>query len=155
MDENGIDAASRGDILEIRKGTYAECVVIPSGKKGLQLRGRNKPTIQGGDACAGPVITVLSDDVIIQGIKIRNGLGDGIRFEKVTGGIVYDVDIEGPDGDCVDFRRGKNHLVEDSTLRSCGQDGVRATSANDVAVRGTEIRSAGGDLRHSRSGAPE
>ncbi|MEA3282514.1 MAG: hypothetical protein U9Q68_08150, partial [Euryarchaeota archaeon] len=67
-----IDAATAGDVIEVRRGTYVENVVV---NKQLTLHGidtgAGMPVVDAGGS--GTVIEVTYDGVIIDGFKIQNG----------------------------------------------------------------------------------
>ena len=63
-----VNAASSGDVIQVRAGNYYEHVVID---KRLKLRGENKTSIIDGNS-TGDVVTVASIDVEISGFTIQN-----------------------------------------------------------------------------------
>ncbi|MBL8766264.1 MAG: right-handed parallel beta-helix repeat-containing protein [Planctomycetes bacterium] len=85
----GVDAAAAGDTVLVAAGVYTETVDVPAGKDGLTIKGAGKVVLDArgpAGAAAGAGINVLSDDVTVRDLEIRNAatslaeLGDGIRF---------------------------------------------------------------------------
>jgi hypothetical protein len=83
----GITAAAAGDTVTIVPGTYYENVVVLPGKDGLKILGASKvttiidasPYVDLGVANAGPAMIILSRNVQVRNLAIRNGLGFGIQ----------------------------------------------------------------------------
>ena len=79
--QEAINAASAGDVIHVKAGTYFENVVV---NKSLSLIGEDKETtvIDGGQA--GTVIRVIASNVTVTGFKIQNsGKFDvGISIEE-------------------------------------------------------------------------
>ncbi len=63
--------ARAGDTVLVERGDYVEHLVID---KPLMLRGRNRPTVSGGER--GDVIRVKAPDVVIEGLIVRDSGAD-------------------------------------------------------------------------------
>jgi nitrous oxidase accessory protein NosD len=156
-----IDAAGAGDTVKVRKGTYHETVTIPAGKDGLRLDGKKGksiieatiPKILGDPPNSGPGITVLSNDVRISDLTVRNagtganGTGIGIFVDGAAGARIDDVHVQNAQNACVRIT-GDGARVANSRLVSCGSNGIviaghaALLKKNDIAGmdnRGTEI----------------
>jgi len=82
--QDAIDAAHKGDVIQVSAGTYYENVVIT---EEIKLIGANKTTtIIDHDHQFGDVIKVQKTDVTITGFTIRNG-NNGIRVANTIGSI--------------------------------------------------------------------
>jgi len=69
--QEGINAASSGDIIQVRAGTYNESIIID--ENGLMIigEGRENTIINGGDA--GFVIYVVANNLTFSGFTVQNG----------------------------------------------------------------------------------
>jgi parallel beta-helix repeat protein len=70
-----VDAASTGDIIYVRAGTYDETVTI---SKSITIKGIGNPTVKGDGQ--DPVFTLNEHNVYIIGIKINGNSDTGIRI---------------------------------------------------------------------------
>jgi nitrous oxidase accessory protein len=77
--QRAVRAAAPGDTVTIERGEYRGPVVID---KRLTLRGRDRPTLSGGDQ--GDVIRVTASDVTIEGLIVRDS---GIDLTAQNAGI--------------------------------------------------------------------
>lgn len=97
--QDGVDAATSGDVVCVRSGTYEESVVVSTPGVTLRGFGFHPPVLVGQTSEA---ITVDADDVTVKGLKVRNpGRLIGIKVTSghtgvtIAGNRVYDV---GPTG---------------------------------------------------------
>ena len=68
--QEAINSANEGDEILVYPGTYYENIII--GKR-LDLIGLRNPIIDaGGDYAKGPGVTILADDILIEGFTIMN-----------------------------------------------------------------------------------
>lgn len=86
-----VDAASGGDVIQIRPAVYFEQVVVPSGKDGLQIMGVSYDAIVDGSAYFdrgilndAPGFLIQSAHVRLRGLTLRNGLF-GVQLEGEGG----------------------------------------------------------------------
>jgi hypothetical protein len=81
-----VDASNPGDLVKVAPGIYYENVVVPAGKDGLRIVGTSRvTTILDPDTYTdlavlntGPGIQILSRNVQVRSLAIRNGQADGI-----------------------------------------------------------------------------
>lgn len=69
-----IAAAAPGDTILFAAGTYAAPLTVPPGKPGLVLKAKGDVVIDGlpGGLPAGPLLTVQSDGVTVQGLTLQH-----------------------------------------------------------------------------------
>jgi parallel beta-helix repeat protein len=139
-----VTAASPGDTIAVRGGTYYENVTIPAGRDGLILRGSGTRSILDAEdpyatiPLVGVGITVFSSGVTIRNFTIRNGLDDGILVDTTASGTVLrQLSITGSNSDCVSST-GPGTQILKSKLRGCGSVGISITAA-DALVSGVSI----------------
>ena len=122
--QSAVDAASAGDTVEVKPGTYRENVHVPASRAGLTIDGGGKATIDAlpaGGLAAGPGIRATANDVTLRGLKIKNGRGnsslngDGVHVE------------------------GARPTIEDLEVWNCYDAGIRV-AAPDAKVRDCEVR---------------
>ena len=163
-----VDAASDGDTVRVRGGSYEEFVVI---SKRIRLDGRRSPFLLGS-------IDIQADRVTVQGFDIRRELEDngfGIRVAgdraRVRRNNVLIVNIDDDDGEGILVLgdrneiedneaiggsnpidvRGNNNEILDNSARSAIDDGFSVTGSynlledNEASGSGTEA--AGMDIR--------
>jgi len=98
--------------------------------------------IDGMDVLAHAVV-VEADDVTIIGLSVRrvaNAPQDGaIRAWDVDRFVFRDGTVEDSAGACISIARGADALIADSRLARCEQEGIHATRADRLMVRGNRI----------------
>ena len=72
--QDAIDAASPGDKLKVKSGSYPEAITIA---KSLRIEGDKSFTIDAGCGTAAAV-TITGDDVELRGASVRGGTTDGV-----------------------------------------------------------------------------
>jgi len=72
--QRAIDAAARGDVIEIERAYYRENLLVD---KSLTLRGISRPTLSGGHA--GDTIRVTASGVVLEGLIVRDSGGSLLR----------------------------------------------------------------------------
>jgi nitrous oxidase accessory protein NosD len=100
--QGAVDASSLGDLVKIAPGTYYENVVVPPGKDGLRIFGASRvTTILDPDTYTdlgifntGPGIQILSRNVQVRNLMIRNGRSDGIQAYE-SGAILQGLRLTG------------------------------------------------------------
>jgi hypothetical protein len=139
-----VTAASPGDTVAVRGGTYYENVIIPVGRDGLTLRGAGTRSILDAEdpyatiPLVGVGITVLSSGVTIRNFTIRNGEEDGILIDATASGTVLrQLSITGSSSDCISSAGPATQILK-SKLRGCGSVGISITAA-DALVSGVSI----------------
>lgn len=78
--QDAIDAASPGDTIVVREGLYAEGKIVVSKPLTLIAEGR---VIVDGLHTATAVFSITSDNVVIEGFTVKNGLYEGISLWHV------------------------------------------------------------------------
>jgi hypothetical protein len=127
-----VDAASDGDVVEVRQGAYDERVVVDSA---VSLVATGDVVLDGGDR-TGTAINVTAPDVVVDGFEIRR-YGTGIRV-GANNATVRDVRVRLVDGDAVRASGVDDVTVRDLTAE--GNDaGVRVVDAGSVTVAGARI----------------
>jgi hypothetical protein len=127
-----VDAASDGDVVEVRRGEYDERVVVDSA---VSLVATGDVVLDGGDR-TGTAINVTAPDVVVDGFEIRR-YGTGIRV-GANNATVRDVRVRLVDGDAVRAASVDGVTVRDLTAE--GNDaGVRVVDAGSVTVAGARI----------------
>ncbi len=115
--QRAVRAAAPGDTVTIERGEYREPVVID---KRLTLRGRDRPTLSGGDQ--GDVIRVTASDVTIEGLIVRDS---GFDLTAQNAGIY--------------IQPGAHRAVVRNNYLVYNLFGLWIELANDVVVSGNVI----------------
>lgn len=137
----GVDVATAGQTVTLAAGTYSETVEIPAGKDGLVISASgavlDNPTSEDG-------ITILSNDVTIRGLALRNGntgitVGDdAVSFPSGT--VLTGLDFNAVYESCVMLFGVDDTTISGSSFTSCGEVGVRAERGSlDTGSNGTLI----------------
>ena len=145
--QDGINQASDGDTVLVKKGIYKEVNIIVD--KSIILIGENLPTIDGEDK--GEIIKILADNVTVDGFKIIN-VGTSytsdyaaIRVIKKNGYLIQNLQLEklffG-----IYLERSNNGKVLNNTIKGDAVNeynsgnGIQLWYCNDVEVRGNNVQ---------------
>ncbi len=163
--QSGVDAAGPNDTVLVEKGVYQENVSVPAGKDGLTIMASGKVRIDArppGGAGAGPGILINSQDVTIQGFRIKNALNNGgalfgygihgkragltvkgcdftanesadVYVESAPDALIVQCSSWGTFGRCVDVT-GEDAVVTKVNVEHCGSDAILVTG-NSARVR--------------------
>lgn len=159
--QSAIDASSPGDLIGVQAGVYAltttvlvdrsveiygpQAGVNPLPSKGTtRVAGSAGEAVFDGGGTLGVLIRVLADDVVIDGIEVRNGAGDMIesttgvptRNTRIRNCIVHD--SSGDEG--LQLRAVTNAIVECNHVYSTAGDGINLCCYSvDGAIRYNEV----------------
>lgn len=117
-----VDAARPGDVIDIAKGTYDESVVI-SGKNQIALRGKAKPTIDGGDSAV-PLRIEDSDAITVDGLVLANGLENDLEIVGSSNVVIQRCQLDGGALDGIGVDDSTNVLIEKNHFEAQGDDGI-------------------------------
>jgi nitrous oxidase accessory protein NosD len=117
-----VDAAGPGDVINVAKGTYDETVVI-SGKSQLTLRGKAKPTIDGGDAGV-PLRIEGSQGIEVDGFALADGFEDDLQIVGSSGVTVRRCELDGGALDGINVDDSTDVLIEKNRFANQGDDGI-------------------------------
>jgi nitrous oxidase accessory protein NosD len=154
--QQGIDAASAGDEVFVRCGTYLENVIM---KDGVHLRGENPNCAIIDAQFAGDVITIpsVSQTTIVEALTIRHGdqeigaIGAGVFVigpgsPMITKNIIEDNGLEGSGaGIAVNgtFAPGNSPVISRNVIRGnmncCYGGGISLNGATDARIVGNLI----------------
>jgi nitrous oxidase accessory protein NosD len=133
-----IDAAAPGSTVQLPACTSGELLRVTHP---LTLEGRGTLIDVAGASPHG--LIVEADDVTVVGLRVRGATTppqDGaVRAWDVDRFAFLEGTIEDSAGACISVARGSDALVADSTLARCGQEGLHATRADGLVVRGNRI----------------
>ncbi len=146
-----IDAATDGDQIVIRKGTYAEAVVIDgaSGKNNLTLRGRGKPLLDG--AGQATCLTIVNaSGITVVGLTFQGADRNGVLVQDSTGVTITKCISRdmgnggGLEGAGVHLTGGSGHTVESNRIEDCERAGIRfsrdaGSGTTDCVIAGNKI----------------
>ena len=145
--QEGINQASEGDTVFVKKGVYKEFNIILD--KSITLLGENLPTIDGEDK--GEIIKIVSDNVTIDGFKIIN-VGTSytsdyaaVRVIKRNGFLIQNLELEklffgiylekSNDGKVLN-----NKISGDAVNEYNSGNGIQLWYCKDVEVRGNNVQ---------------
>ncbi len=143
-----INGAAGGDTIIVGAGTYAEQLVIPSGKAGLTIQGDGSyaqvaPNL--GTATYATAIMVNSDNVTLRGLDISNGDGIAMSGDSV-------IEQHGVWDDAWTFANGANGLtVDDCKIHDIGHgvrsygDGLVVTNSEMYHLGRSGVHASGSD----------
>ena len=115
-----VAAAANGDTIVIKKGRYAESVVV-DGFQGLTIRAKGKVVIE---PPAGPGMEIVDcDDVTVQGIGVEDAT-DGFIFDNCADVVLTKFSVRRADRHGVFAVGSSNVNVSNGTCTDCGFDGV-------------------------------
>ena len=118
--QDAVNAASYGDTIEGRSGTYYENVVV---SKSLTLMGEERDTTIIDGKGSGTVVYVTADGCVIEGFKVT-----GSGYNWGDGGIIVKSD---------------NNIVRNNNVSSNNKYGIRLASSSDNTVKGNIANSNG------------
>lgn len=159
-------AAAPGDTLLFAAGAYAAPLTVPPGKPGLVLKAKGEVVVDGlpGGLPAGPLLTVQSDGVTVQGFTLqhaREGASDeGVladddgNFGTVDGLVLRDCRILDCSGPAL-LSAGDDVVLDGVTVDGCAGvvlagDGARIERSTFLHVTGDALTIAGDDAFVSR-----
>jgi hypothetical protein len=139
----GVNAAAVGEVVQVASGLYNEEVTIAT--QGLILRGRGVVIDPSGQAPPAHGITISANDVVIEGIAIRNGDDNGIQVTAAGGVQLLGVDVQSADDLCVSLTGATpNVSIESSHFRSCGDEAVASEDSSGLQLLGNSFEGADG-----------
>ncbi|HPE82469.1 MAG TPA: nitrous oxide reductase family maturation protein NosD [Aequorivita sp.] len=145
--QEGINQASEGDTVLVKKGVYREFNIIID--KSIILLGENLPTIDGEDK--GEIVKIVSDNVTVDGFKIIN-VGTSytsdyaaVRVIKRNGFLIQNLELEklffgiylekSNDGKVLN-----NNIRGDAVKEYNSGNGIQLWYCKDVEVRGNNVQ---------------
>ncbi len=150
--QSGVDAANAGDVVKVNAGIFQENVVVPAGKNGLTIAGIGAVLIEArpaGGAGGGPGIVVLSANVTVRDLAIRNAAQldathDGFGIDVAASGFTaVGLAIEGCSRSAIRVD-GDGLRVRECLLRA-NRGGLSVVSSSDAQVRDCDVRQIGND----------
>lgn len=134
-----IGAASPGDTIEVRRGTYRETLYMTD-RTDLRIRARGRVVLDVVGLAYGAFIQE-SRDIRLEGFTIRNSLGEGIVIDRSD-----DITISR----CAAIGTGSTGIsVANSRGVDLDRNVVRRTGASGIVVNGTAIRIAGSRIEQT------
>ncbi|KXO01417.1 nitrous oxide reductase [Aequorivita aquimaris] len=145
--QEGINQASDGDTVLVKKGIYKEVNIIVD--KSIILLGENLPTIDGEDK--GEIIKIVADNVTVDGFKIIN-VGTSytsdyaaIRVIKKNGYLIQNLQLEklffGIYLERSDNGKVLNNTIKGDAINEYNSgNGIQLWYCNDVEVRGNDVQ---------------
>jgi len=134
--QSAVNAASPGDTIEVKSGTYRENVIVHLNRSGLTIDGSGKVIIDAFPAsgvAGGPGIRVFASDVTLRDLTIENARKTG----SLIGAGVY-----------VSAARVK---LEDLKVNNCHDSGLFVTSS-EAEIRDCHVRACGDGLNAKGGG---
>jgi nitrous oxidase accessory protein NosD len=120
--QEAVDASKDGDKVIVRKGTYAENVVIRD-LHDFKIKAENKPVID--PEGVGTAITVINcRKVKIRNFRIRNAGVDGVELVDCEDVQLKNVRVRDCGGTAVAIRGGKTFDLLKLKIEDCGGDGI-------------------------------
>ncbi len=111
-----VNAASAGDSIFVRAGTYPEHVTI---SKTLTLTGENRSTTIVDGSASGTVFYVNASNVVISGFTVQNAVR-GIHYYQANNGRISDVLVTGGSESGIFLQQSNYDQVENSTITASG-----------------------------------
>jgi parallel beta-helix repeat protein len=140
--QEAVDAASPGETIIVKVGTYYENVVL---NKSLTLKSEEKAIIDA--QYSGNPITVLADNCTIEGFEVRNSgptednagifvasQGNVIKSNYCIGNF-SGIALSGIGG-----RKCEKNLIENNFCTGNQEEGIEIESCNDIIVRGNTLQ---------------
>lgn len=88
--QDAVDAASEGDTILIKPGTYQEAVTVTVPRITIMGESRDAVVLDGG-ATLSNGFTIAVDGVTIRSLTVRDYTSNGVAFSGVTGFYMYDL----------------------------------------------------------------
>ncbi len=142
--QNAVDAASAGDTIKIKPGTYYEAVNVD---KSLTIKGSKQSIIDADDK--GTALTIEADDVTVMNLAIHNPGGYGIYVDGYDNAVIKGVHIRNSVDECIYLNStSANAIIEKNLLHSCGSTGIYLEGNNATVSKNriTQADSVGIDL---------
>ena len=121
-----MDAASDGDTIEVRSGTYHENVVV---NKRLTLSGDDKNTTLIDCGGSGDVVQITADNCVITGFMVQNSgvYYAGIRVSSDENNLYSNIVCNTYDG--ITLSSSDHNVLTDNNA-SCNGDGIRLVGSS-------------------------
>ncbi len=120
-----IDAASKGETIEVSDGTYEEKLVID---KELTIKANSTPVLDGQNTLTNPAVKITAENVIFQGFIIQNYICTGADTSSDAGAILVE---------------GDSAKIYDNEIRHIicsGTEGCPCGLGIDVSANNVEIK---------------
>lgn len=140
-----IVAASPGDTIVVRPGTYNQSINVPAGKDRLRIIGAGAgQTIIDGTGLVIPAVTVtLSPYVTFAGFTVQNSIETGITV-LTDNNVVRDNQVTQSAANGIRVQ-GSNNLIKDNTLLQNTDDGIFVDAGPRNAIIGNKAVRNGGE----------
>ncbi|RKY16409.1 MAG: hypothetical protein DRQ55_18075 [Planctomycetota bacterium] len=140
--QEAVDAASDGDMVVVKRGRYAEHVVI-AGFAGLTLMGKGKPIIDGEDLGT-PLRITASSDVTVTGFVIERSSEHGIFLFQCLDCVVTKCRVQDTSESGIVADDSDRITISKNRLQDIGEDGIglsddQAVTSNDCLVEKNRI----------------
>jgi len=120
--QEAVDASNDGDKVIVRKGTYAENVVIED-LTDFKIETENKPVIDPNGV--GTAITVIHcRDIKVRNFRIENTGEDGIRVIESVDVQLKNIRVRDCAGTAIKIRGGRTFDIYKARIDGCGEDGI-------------------------------
>jgi parallel beta-helix repeat protein len=129
--QEAINAANLGDTIYVKAGTYYEQVVID---KALSLVGDGTDVTIIDANGLGTVITVMANNIIIEGFTIRNGDDNGIYISGYNHSIIRNNSITNNMWAGI-VVRGDNNTISENNLTTNRLSGINLTGSHNRIIR--------------------
>ncbi len=130
-------AASNGDTIYIKPGTYHEEVLLNKSLSFMPLTGENGAIILEGDGLKSG-ITIASDGCSIQGLTLQNYNGPGIDIRS-SGNIIKNNRFQNNDPGIM-VRESARNMISENFLKDCQGSIVLYTNSKENTLTGNEMQ---------------